>query len=84
MPDVIRTDPVTLRRLYETARTAEAGFRRAFVQAYPVGGAVSWDRQGVQHGTVGEHGEPDRLYVHNTETGAAYWIRHADVMEVTS
>ena len=81
MPDVIRTDPVTLRRLYDEHRTAQTAFRRAFVAAYPVGEPVTWDRQGVQHGRVLAHGGSDRLRVRNEVTRAVYWIRHADVME---
>lgn len=82
MPDVIRADPVTLRRLYDEHRTAQAAFRRAFLSAYGVNEPVSWMRQGEQRGVVQAHGGSDRLRVQNNETSARYWIRMRDVMEV--
>lgn len=81
-PDVIRIDPASLRRLYDTAQTARDAFTRAFVQAHPVGSAVSWERQGVQHGkvvTVAQ--DTGALEVENDETGARYWVAPRYVMD---
>lgn len=70
-------------KLAAEAKAAEQAFGDAFEATFPPGASVSWDRNGLHHGTVDSIGY-SRISVRNERTGATYWIYPADVMRAMS
>lgn len=80
-PVTIVPDDETLIRLAdEAARTWEA-FLEGFRAKYGEGEPVRWVYGSVQRGHVIRQGYNDRLYVHNSDTGADYWIHGHRVLD---
>lgn len=72
-----------LKQAKAAAQAADRELDRVLRAEYPVGGPLRWRRHGrMCNGTVTRHSSiGDRIEVHNSLTGATYWIYAYDILE---
>jgi len=63
-----------LAKAVQRHRKTSAAMIAVLERDYPVGGLISWERNGVHSGTVVMHSRGERIKVKNDRSGKEFWI----------